>query len=339
MAPGGQTDLPTDLSGIRHRLNQEEGPRPHHEAIAAAVVALRAADAVVVGPLAPDDANSPGLLPHLADLASQAYRALRPPRELVVHPAFAQVARRFQYIQMSRQEARALCAGASDIGILAQRLRQLQGDPGEFAITAFGSRGLLWADETWWEIDPIGAGDIDEAVAAGVFCMAWVVARRFRRAGCRGLGLCPRCRALGIEPRRESLMSSCEGILGHDTMSHWPWTVAPSHLILMPELPDITIYVEALERRVIGERLDGVRIQSPLLLRTFDPPLDSVNGKKVREVRRLGKRIVLGLDDDLWLVLHLMIAGRLHWKEPGVKLATKSALAVFTFSNGTLLLH
>jgi formamidopyrimidine-DNA glycosylase len=107
---------------------------------------------------------------------------------------------------------------------------------------------------------------------------------------------------------------------------------------LMPELPDITIYVEALERRVIGERLDGVRIQSPLLVRTFDPPLDSINGKKVREVRRLGKRIVLGLDDDMWLVLHLMIAGRLHWKEPGVKLATKSALAVFTFSNGTLLL-
>ena len=106
----------------------------------------------------------------------------------------------------------------------------------------------------------------------------------------------------------------------------------------MPELPDITIYVEALERRIIGERLDGVRIQSPLLLRTFDPPLDSINGKKVRDVRRLGKRIVLGLDDDLWLVLHLMIAGRLHWKEPGVKLATKSALAVFTFSNGTLLL-
>ena len=106
----------------------------------------------------------------------------------------------------------------------------------------------------------------------------------------------------------------------------------------MPELPDITIYVEALERRVIGERLEGVRIQSPFLLRTFDPPLDSVNGKKVREIRRLGKRIVLGFDDDLWLVLHLMIAGRLHWKEPGVKLATKAALAVFTFSSGTLLL-
>ena len=106
----------------------------------------------------------------------------------------------------------------------------------------------------------------------------------------------------------------------------------------MPELPDITIYVEALERRVIGERLESVRVQSPFLLRTFDPPLEAVNGKIVREVRRLGKRIVLGLDDDLWLVLHLMIAGRLHWKEPEARYASRSALAVFRFSNGTLLL-
>jgi formamidopyrimidine-DNA glycosylase len=106
----------------------------------------------------------------------------------------------------------------------------------------------------------------------------------------------------------------------------------------MPELPDITIYVEALERRIIGERLERVRIQSPLLLRTFDPPLESVDGEIIREVCRLGKRIVLGLDDDLWLVLHLMIAGRLQWKQSGAKLATKAALAVFTFSNGTLLL-
>jgi formamidopyrimidine-DNA glycosylase len=95
----------------------------------------------------------------------------------------------------------------------------------------------------------------------------------------------------------------------------------------MPELPDITVYVEALERRTVGERLEGVRVQSPFLL-----------SKYVREIRRLGKRIALGLDDELWLVLHLMIAGRLHWKEPGTKLASKAALAVFTFSNGTLLL-
>jgi formamidopyrimidine-DNA glycosylase len=106
----------------------------------------------------------------------------------------------------------------------------------------------------------------------------------------------------------------------------------------MPELPDITIYVEALQERAVGERLDGVRIRSPFLLRTFDPPLDSVSGKMVREVRRMGKRIVLGLDDQLWLVLHLMIAGRLHWKLRGVKLSGKTSLAAFDFSKGTLLL-
>jgi len=106
----------------------------------------------------------------------------------------------------------------------------------------------------------------------------------------------------------------------------------------MPELPDITIYVEALERRVIGERLDAVRVRSPFLLRTFDPPLDTVSGRNVREVRRLGKRIAVGLDNDLWLVLHLMIAGRLHWKALGVKLSGKSSLAAFDFSNGALLL-
>jgi formamidopyrimidine-DNA glycosylase len=106
----------------------------------------------------------------------------------------------------------------------------------------------------------------------------------------------------------------------------------------MPELPDITIYVEALERRIIGERLDGVRVHSPFLLRTFDPPLDEVNGKQVREVRRLGKRMALGLDDELWVVLHLMIAGRLHWKTQRVKLSGKSSLAAFDFSNGCLLL-
>jgi hypothetical protein len=144
---------------------------------------MRAADAVIAGPLLPDDVNAPGLLPHLVDLAGRAYRALRPPRELMVHPAFAQVARRFHYIQMSRQEALALGAGAVDIGILAERLRRLQGDSGEFAITAFGSYGLLWADGAWWEIEPIGGRAPNESVAEAVFCMAWVVARRFRQAG------------------------------------------------------------------------------------------------------------------------------------------------------------
>ncbi|MEM7041484.1 MAG: DNA-formamidopyrimidine glycosylase family protein [Pseudomonadota bacterium] len=106
----------------------------------------------------------------------------------------------------------------------------------------------------------------------------------------------------------------------------------------MPELPDITVYVEALERRLQGQVIEEVRLASPFLLRTVEPPLDDAIGKKVREVRRLGKRIVLGLDDDLFLVFHLMIAGRLHWKKPGVKLAGRHALAAFDFSQGSLTL-
>jgi formamidopyrimidine-DNA glycosylase len=106
----------------------------------------------------------------------------------------------------------------------------------------------------------------------------------------------------------------------------------------MPELPDITIYVEALEKRVLGKKLEGARIHSPFLLRTFEPALATTNGKIVREIRRIGKRIALSLEDELWLVLHLMIAGRLHWKPPKAKLAGKYALAAFDFSGGTLLL-
>jgi len=106
----------------------------------------------------------------------------------------------------------------------------------------------------------------------------------------------------------------------------------------MPELPDITIYVEALERRILGATLDAVRIQSPFLLRTFDPPLDSALGKNIQAIRRLGKRVVVGLDEDLWFILHLMIAGRLQWKPAGLKFSAKSALATWTFSSGTLLL-
>jgi formamidopyrimidine-DNA glycosylase len=106
----------------------------------------------------------------------------------------------------------------------------------------------------------------------------------------------------------------------------------------MPELPDITVYIEALERRVVSRRLEAVRIHSPFLLRTFDPPLDAVRGKTVREIRRVGKRIALGLDDGLWLVLHLMIAGRLHWKSAGAKISAKNALAAFDFPDGSLVL-
>ena len=106
----------------------------------------------------------------------------------------------------------------------------------------------------------------------------------------------------------------------------------------MPELPDVTIYIEALESRILDETLERVRLASPFLLRTVDPPLASAHGKKVRALRRVGKRIAIGLEDDLWLVLHLMISGRLHWRERGAKLARKNAPAAFDFTNGTLVL-
>ena len=106
----------------------------------------------------------------------------------------------------------------------------------------------------------------------------------------------------------------------------------------MPELPDVTIYIEALQKRIVGQSLKRIRIRSPFLVRTFDPPIDSLDGKAVREIRRLGKRIALSFDDEIWLVIHLMIAGRLHWKPPDASLPGKYALAAFDFPNGTLLL-
>jgi formamidopyrimidine-DNA glycosylase len=106
----------------------------------------------------------------------------------------------------------------------------------------------------------------------------------------------------------------------------------------MPELPDITLYVLALERRIAGETLERVRIQAPFLLRTFDPPIDATFGKKVREIRRVGKRIAVALDEELWIVVHLMIAGRLQWKARGAKLGGKVALAAFDFPKGSLVL-
>jgi formamidopyrimidine-DNA glycosylase len=106
----------------------------------------------------------------------------------------------------------------------------------------------------------------------------------------------------------------------------------------MPELPDVTLYIEALEQRIQDQPLLGVRLASPFLLRTVDPPIGTLAGKAVRRLRRLGKRIAIGLEDDLWLVLHLMINGRLHWKKPGAKLAGRYALAAFDFPNGALTL-
>jgi formamidopyrimidine-DNA glycosylase len=106
----------------------------------------------------------------------------------------------------------------------------------------------------------------------------------------------------------------------------------------MPELPDVTVYVECLRPRVLGRRLERVRLVSPFLLRTFEPPIEAADGRTVREVRRLGKRIAFGLEGDLFLILHLMIAGRLYWKPAGAKPPGKIGLAAFDFEGGTLVL-
>jgi formamidopyrimidine-DNA glycosylase len=106
----------------------------------------------------------------------------------------------------------------------------------------------------------------------------------------------------------------------------------------VPELPDISAYLTALELRVLGQPLQQVRIASAFLLRTALPPISSVDGQTVRELRRIGKRIAFGFPGDLWLVLHLMIAGRLHWRAAGANLAGRNALAAFDFSSGSLVL-
>jgi formamidopyrimidine-DNA glycosylase len=106
----------------------------------------------------------------------------------------------------------------------------------------------------------------------------------------------------------------------------------------MPEYPDIELYLHALRSRIVGQRLEGVRLASPFLLRSIDPPIESVVGKTVRRVRRLGKRIVWEMEDDLFLVFHLMIAGRYQWKDRGTKVTAKIGLAAFDFPAGTLLL-
>jgi len=106
----------------------------------------------------------------------------------------------------------------------------------------------------------------------------------------------------------------------------------------VPELPDVEAYLHALRTRIVGQTLERVRLASPFLLRTAQPPLEDEYGHRVRELRRVGKRIAIGMDDDRWLVLHLMIAGRLHWKERGTALSGRTSLAAFDFSNGTLVL-
>jgi formamidopyrimidine-DNA glycosylase len=106
----------------------------------------------------------------------------------------------------------------------------------------------------------------------------------------------------------------------------------------MPELPDIELYLRALRPRLIGQLLRGVRLASPFVLRSVDPPIDAVSGKRLIDARRLGKRLVLVLADDLYVVLHLMIAGRLGWKAPGHKIPGRIGLAAFDFDGGTLIL-
>jgi formamidopyrimidine-DNA glycosylase len=106
----------------------------------------------------------------------------------------------------------------------------------------------------------------------------------------------------------------------------------------MPELPDLTVYLEALHQRIVGQPLERVRILSPFLLRTALPPIQSAEGRRVHAVRRIGKRLAIGLEDELWLVFHLMIAGRLHWFAHGAALSRRSALAGLQFGSGTLTL-
>jgi formamidopyrimidine-DNA glycosylase len=106
----------------------------------------------------------------------------------------------------------------------------------------------------------------------------------------------------------------------------------------MPELPDITAYLTALEMRILDQLLERIRLASPFLLRTVEPSLQNLEGRTVRKLRRIGKRIAIGVDGDLWLVLHLMIAGRLHWRPQNVRLAGRNSLAAFDFPNGSLVL-
>jgi len=106
----------------------------------------------------------------------------------------------------------------------------------------------------------------------------------------------------------------------------------------MPELPDIAAYISALEPRIVAQPIQHIRLANPFLLRTVQPPLEDAEGRTVRQLRRIGKRIAMGLEGDLWLVLHLMIAGRLHWRPRGAKLGRRQSLAAFDFPHGSLVL-
>src|SRR5215472_13530203 len=106
----------------------------------------------------------------------------------------------------------------------------------------------------------------------------------------------------------------------------------------MPELPDIVAYIRALESRFVGQPIQQIRLAGPFLLRTAEPSIRDVEGRTVRKLRRIGKRIAIGVEGDLWMVLHLMIAGRLHWRARGAKLGGRQSLAAFDFPQGSLVL-
>ena len=106
----------------------------------------------------------------------------------------------------------------------------------------------------------------------------------------------------------------------------------------MPELPDVTVYVELIAAKTVGRKIEQARVTNPFVVRSVDPPIRDVEDRTVREIRRIGKRIAIGLDDDLWIVIHLMIAGRFRWLKPGAKIPGRLGLAAFDFENGTLLL-
>jgi formamidopyrimidine-DNA glycosylase len=106
----------------------------------------------------------------------------------------------------------------------------------------------------------------------------------------------------------------------------------------LPELPDITVYIEALEKRIVGHRLEHIRIAKPFLVRTVEPPISEAEGQRVTVIRRIGKRIAIGLENDLWIVIHLMIAGRFRWLASGAKVPGKLGLAAFDFDSGSLIL-
>ena len=195
-AAGRVADRPEEPSDILERIEQAHQPR--HRERSSATSPSETPDAVIAGPLSPDDANCPGLLPHLADQADRAYRALRPPRELIVHPAFAAGRPAIPVHPDERAGSPRTRGGRHGSRHPGPATCRLQGDPGEFAITAFAGHGLLWADDAWWEIEPIG--NVNETITGAISCMAaWVMARTGSAGRCGpGPGVCERrCRRSG----------------------------------------------------------------------------------------------------------------------------------------------